>query len=535
MTALIDIKNLSMEFKGKKVLKDINLTIEEGECIGILGRSGAGKTVLMHLLRGIKEHETSSGEVIYHIAYCENCAHAEPPSKVGTPCPKCGTELTPMDADFVSLDKYSPLRRSIATRIAIMLQRTFALYGDERVITNVINALIEINYPATEAVDRAADLIDQVNLSHRMMHVARELSGGEKQRVVLARQLAKEPMVLLADEPTGTLDRRTAEAVHESIIAAKEDYGMTLAITSHWSGVIEELADRAILLEDGEIVEQGDPKKVVERFMSTVGTVGSYTAEIGEPIIKVHDLKKTYISVDRGVVRAVDNISFEVSEGEIFGLVGVSGAGKTTASKILNGSVNATAGDVEVRIGDDWIDLTDRGAERAGRAVKHIGLLHQEYSLYPHRNVLDNLTESIGLELPGELGERKSILVLKTAGFTEDRAREVLEKMPDELSVGEAHRVAMAQVLIKEPRIIILDEPTGTMDPVTRVDVTKSILEAREELGETFIIVSHDMDFVVDVCDRAALMRDGKVIEIGDVDTVIAKLDEGEREEMYKS
>jgi len=81
MTALIDIKNLTMEFKGKKVLKNINLTIEEGECIGILGRSGAGKTVLMHLLRGIKEHETSSGEVIYHIAYCANCAHAEPPSK----------------------------------------------------------------------------------------------------------------------------------------------------------------------------------------------------------------------------------------------------------------------------------------------------------------------------------------------------------------------------------------------------------------------------------------------------------------------
>jgi len=534
MTALIDIKNLNMEFKGKKVLKNINLTIEEGECIGILGRSAAGKTVLMHLLRGIKEHETSSGEVIYHVAYCEECAYVEPPSKVGTPCPKCGTKLTPMDADFVSLDKYSPLRRSIASRIAIMLQRTFALYGDERVITNVINALIEIGHPATDAIDTAADLIEQVNLSHRMMHVARELSGGEKQRVVLARQLAKAPMVLLADEPTGTLDKRTADAVHDSITHAKDEYGMTLAITSHWSGVIEELADRAILLEEGEIIKQGDPKEVVERFMSMVGTVGSFNAEIGEPIIKVKDMKKTYISVDRGVVRAVDNVSFEVHEGEIFGLVGVSGAGKTTASKILNGSVNATAGNIDIRIGDDWIDLNERGAELAGRAVKHIGLLHQEYSLYPHRNVLDNLTESIGLELPGELGERKAIMVLKTAGFTEERAREVLDKMPDELSVGESHRVALAQVLIKEPRIIILDEPTGTMDPVTRVDVTKSILEAREELGETFIIVSHDMDFVEDVCDRAALMRNGKMIALGDVTTVVAKLDEGERGEMYE-
>lgn len=535
MTALIDIKNLSMEFKGKEVLKNINLTIEEGECIGILGRSGAGKTVLMHLLRGIKEHETSSGEVIYHVAYCDNCAHVEPPGKVGTPCPMCGTELTPMDADFVSLDKYSPIRRSIANRIAIMLQRTFALYGDERVITNVINALVEIGHPATDAVGLAADLIDQVNLSHRMMHVARELSGGEKQRVVLARQLAKAPMVLLADEPTGTLDRITAEAVHDSIMRAKNDYGMTMAITSHWSGVIEELADRAILLCEGEITEEGDPKTVVERFMEMVGTVDAYEAEIGEPLIRINNLKKTYLSIDRGIVRAVDDVSFDVHEGEIFGIVGVSGAGKTTVSRIIDGLVDPTSGEVGIRIGDQWIDLTERGADRAGRALKHVGLLHQEYTLYPHRNVLDNLTESIGLEMPHELGERKAIIVLKTAGFTEEKAREILERMPDELSVGEAHRVAMAQVLIKEPRIIILDEPTGTMDPVTRVDVTKSILEAREELGETFLIVSHDMDFVEDVCDRAALMRDGKIVEIGDVNAVVTRLDEDERDEMYNS
>jgi len=120
-----------------------------------------------------------------------------------------------------------------------------------------------------------------------------------------------------------------------------------------------------------------------------------------------------------------------------------------------------TSGSIDVRIGDEWIDLTQLGAEKKGRATKYIGVLHQEYSLYPHRNIIDNLTESIGLDLPFELGERKAIHTLRNAGFTEKKAKEILVKMPDELSEGERHRVAMAQVLIKEPRILVFDEPTG--------------------------------------------------------------------------
>ena len=111
-----------------------------------------------------------------------------------------------------------------------------------------------------------------------------------------------------------------------------------------------------------------------------------------------------------------------------------------------------------------------------------------------------------------------------TSGFTEKKAREILTKMPDELSEGERHRVAMAQVLIKEPRILVFDEPTGTMDPVTKIEVSKSILNARKKMGETFVIVSHDMDFVAEVCDRTALMRLGKIVDIGETDDVLSKL-----------
>ncbi len=532
MTLFIEIKDLRVGFDGVDVLKNINLEINEGEIVGILGKSSAGKSILMHVLRGVEAFEDVSGSVIYHLSRCSKCGFIDLPSKAGSACPRCKSSFEKFEADFVKLDIHDPVRRDITRRIAIMLQRTFALYGDERVIVNVMNALQEIGELGPTAINRAADLLDQVNLSNRMMHIARELSGGEKQRVVLARQLVKNPIILLADEPTGTLDPKTAEIVHETILNATRNFKMSLVITSHWPRVIEELSNRALWLDDGEIVMIGDPHEVAAAFMKEVGEVEEQEkVEVGKPVIRARELKMTYFSLDRGIVRAVNDISFDVNESEIFGLIGVSGAGKTTTSKILSGLLVPTSGTIEVRIGDEWIDLKQLGPDKKGRATKYIGILHQEYSLYPHRNVIDNLTESIGLDLPMELGERKAIQTLMTAGFTEKKANEILTKMPDELSEGERHRVAMAQVLIKEPRILVFDEPTGTMDPVTKIEVSKSILHARKELGETFIIVSHDMDFVAQVCDRAALMRLGKIVDIGDTDSVLSKLSEKEREE----
>ena len=533
LAPFIEIRDLTVRFGEVEALRKINLVIEEGESVGFLGRSGSGKSVLMHVLRGVETFPDITGSVIYHVARCKSCRHVEPPSHVGQKC-RCGGILEHIDADFVTLDTNDPLRRDIVRRVAIMLQRTFALYGDERVIVNVMRAVEDSGEAIT--IYRAADLLDEVNLSHRMMHVARELSGGEKQRVVLARQLAKSPMLLLADEPTGTLDPSTAEVVHESIKRAVKDFKMTLIITSHWEDVMIDLTDRAVLLDQGEIKCLGDPKEVAAQFLSMAGELGKREAvEVGEPIIRVNDLSKRYISIDRGVVKAVDGVSFDVKEGEIFGLVGISGGGKTTLSKIISGIITSTSGNALVRVGDEWVDMNILGSNGRGRATKYIGILHQEYTLYPSRTVIDNLTESIGLALPFELAERKAIHTLTTVGFTDEQAEAVLNKMPDELSEGERHRIAMAQVLIKEPSIVILDEPTGTMDPITKIEVTKSILNARAELGETFVIVSHDMDFVKNVCDRALLMRNGKAIFTGLPEEVMAKITEEEEKELLGS
>ena len=534
MKPLVTVENLCMDFDGKRVLDNISFTIAEGEILGIIGRSGAGKTVLMHLMRGVEQPPTS-GSIIYHVAACDSCEDIDVSSAAGNACPHCKGKMSAVDVDLWD-EKNSALKRRVMRSTAIMFQRTFALYGNDRVIENILHALDDIDYPQEKAIGRAADLVDQVRLSHRMMHIARDLSGGEKQRVVLARQLAKEPFLLFADEPTGTLDPQTAHLVHSMLTEAAEQNKMGMIVTSHFPQVIEDVADRALLLEEGRIVKLGSPTEVIHKFMEGLGESEEYQVpELGTTILTARDVYKRYISVDRGVIRAVNGVSFDVSSKEIFGIIGKSGAGKTTLSRIISGIIEPTSGEMNIRIGDDLVDMTKPGIEFRGRAKGYIGLLHQEYDLYPHRTVLDNLTDAIGLEFPKELAMRKAILTLNMAGFTEGKSREILDRYPGQLSEGERHRVALAQVLIREPRLVILDEPTGTMDPLTKIDVKHSILNARDEMDETFVVVSHDMDFVKDICDRLALMRGGKIIMIGKTDEVLASLTEDEREIMGKA
>ena len=230
---------------------------------------------------------------------------------------------------------------------------------------------------------------------------------------------------------------------------------------------------------------EGKPSEVASKFMEGYHFEKKEVATIGGPIIRLTAAEKHYFSVVRGVVKAVDGVTFDVGEREVFGIIGVSGAGKTTTSRMIAGQTPATGGTVEVRIGDEWVDMSKEGVAGKGRATPYIGILHQEYTLYPFDTVLQNLSTCIGIDMPAELARMKAIQVLISVGFEKKDVSRVLDSYPDTLSVGECQRIAFAQVLIKEPRIIILDEPTGTMDPITKAIIAKSVLRARETLGET--------------------------------------------------
>lgn len=515
----IIVKNLFKEFeRGEPAYQDVSFVIKEGKSFGILGKSGSGKSALMHALRGTPEYRPTKGEVIYRISVCsnQNCMHVNYPSLAGDNCPSCGAKLDLAEVNFwEEAEKSSSVFRGLYNRISIMLQRTFALFGELPVLENIKDALERANVPEKRRDGKAATLLTKVKMGHRALHIARDLSGGEKQRVVFAMALAKDPLVFLADEPTGTLDVLTSTAIHKVMNDAVKKDRLTLIVTSHWPHAVEELTDEAILLEEGKIVLHDTSDIVAKEFMSKVEMVVSEDRKFENKLISIKDCIKWYYTFDRGIIRAVDGVDLDVYENEIFGLVGLSGSGKTSLAHMMAGLKTITKGKIFIRVGDDWVDMSIPGPGERGRATRYMGVLHQEYALYPHRTILENLTGAIEYAIPEELKTNKAYDALKAVNFTNAEIENILYKFPDEVSEGERHRVAIARILIKEPRICFLDEGTGTADPLTRMEIVRSIFTSRDQLNQTYVIISHDIDFVLAACDRAALMKDGKIMKLG--------------------
>ena len=251
---LLEVENVSIVFDNKKILDNISFKVKEGESLGLLGKSGSGKSVLINILRGTKEYRPTEGKVYYNVSYCPKCMKVDFPSKKGTPCKKCNEEMILKKVDFwEDTALFNPIRK----RTAIMLQRTFSLYGEKTVMENMQDAFSGSETPKSMIIPKIIELLQKVNMVQRMTHIARDLSGGEKQRIVLARQLAINPMLLLADEPTGTLDPLTASTVHNVLLDAVKN-GMSLMVTSHWPEAIELLTQRAVWLDAGKVALKGD-------------------------------------------------------------------------------------------------------------------------------------------------------------------------------------------------------------------------------------------------------------------------------------
>ncbi|KPV61798.1 MAG: putative ABC transporter ATP-binding protein [Candidatus Bathyarchaeota archaeon BA2] len=528
---------MTKEFvRGLPIIKNISFTIREGGTFGLLGKSGHGKSIIMQSIRGILEYEPTYGQIIFRLSYCPNCHWVEYPSKKEEPCPKCSTTMEFREVDYwEELKKQTRLSLTLHDRIAIMPQRGFSLYSEFPAIENVRRILISVGYPEGEIDMRAAELISHVKLDHRLLHLGRDLSGGEKQRVIFSMCLARNPLLFLADEPTGTLDPITSEVVHEVIREAVNRDHITLVITSHWPEAIKALSEEAALLENGELTVMGKSEDVYNAFMEKVEKVQVERYRGTNPIMECEGVKKWYYTFDRGLVKAVDGVDLKIYEGEIFGIVGLSGSGKTTLAHMMMGIKPTTTGKILVKRGEEWFDMSIPGPDERGMIASKMDILHQEYTLHAGRIILENLVGAVEEPLPEEQKTKKAYEVLRGVNFTDKEIEYLLYKYPDQISEGERHRVCIARSLMKEPKIVLLDEPTGTADPITRVEIARSIRNARDALGQTYLIISHDIDFIRIACDRAAYMRNGKIETIGDPEDVVNIMVETEKKALIST
>ena len=554
---MIEVKNLSKTFtieNGEKVeaLKDINLEVEDGEILGIIGISGSGKSTLLRILRGVESFD--EGEII-------------------------------LDDIDVKSDSNPYYFTKLKKATAIHLQRSFGLWG-ETSLQNVIRklsgskygdeSLQDYNDAQAEFKDQAFDILKVVGLDHKADHFAPVLSGGEKQRLIMARQLAKKPKVLLLDEPATMSCPKTKQEILDAIKNINKEFGVTVILVSHLPEVHKYLADRVILMENGRIIDEGTAKKITSEFITDMEPLEPLAGpeNIGKPIIKVQDIYKKFVLLNGGNTLNIENVNFDVKKGEIVSLIGPSGAGKTVLLRIIAGFDFPDSGNVSFKLGDKWIDMQDIGFDRM-EVRRKMGFMHQEFSLIHHAKVKDQIASRLGVKnetmlhetrkKAEELGisdkildvlyqltdlpESEAKMLLEKIGLSSDILETLFPKFPDtevrkyaepvfkaldlpmeildrksyELSGGQKVRATLALVLTSNPEILILDEPFGDLDPITLRMISNSLKRINKEFDTTILMVSHHMDFVKEVTTKVILMDDGKITDDGDPQKVSNK------------
>ncbi len=538
-------KDYNVVDERKRVLEDISFTAHDGEILGITGKSGSGKSTLLRILRGVESFDEGVIELD-------------------------GKKFFP-DSDKDDM-------KDLVRNTAIHLQRNFGLWNGPA-IENIIRrinsrkegheGLPEIDSPFyDEMYEEAMEYLKLVGLQQKALHATSALSGGEKQRLILARQLAAKPKMLLLDEPVTMTGPGTKQEVLDVIKKVNKELNIPIIVVSHLPELHMYIADRLIYLEDGHIIEEGNTETVLKHFLKDMQPQVEITS-LGkkEAIIKVKDINKRLALIRVGEVLNFRDLSLDIYRGEIVSLIGQSGAGKTTLLKMIEGLTSPSSGEILYLHDGEWMDITHFNSRRM-ELRKKISIMHQEFTLSPHSTVGQQIGFRMRIKGPGSLEyAREKAKELKVSeeildmlytlpDLTEeekdkimtqmqitpeiyaklfpkvtfedvkeeatkifealDLHPDVLYKTPYQISGGEHVRAYIALALTTHPEILMLDEPFGDLDPVTLRDVTNALKKVNREFGTTIIIVSHHMDFVKEVSHRAVLIDEAKVIMEGE-------------------
>ncbi len=521
---IVSVRDLSVEFRLRDAVvhavKNISFDLSPGRTLGLVGESGSGKSVTARALMQL----------------------VDPPGHI------VGGSMMLGDKDIAKLGRRGPAIREVrGAEIGMIFQEPMSSLSPVHTIgSQIIEALrLHLKLDKQAARERAIELLQQVEIADAARNIDRytfEFSGGMRQRVMIAMALACNPRVLIADEPTTALDVTTQAEVLDLIRRIQRERGMAMLLITHDMGVVAEVADDVAVMYRGEIVETGPVDQVfhqathhyTQRLLGAVLKLeGAAEQKVGpvagaHPILSVNGLGKTYAvgagafgGRARSTLRAVDDVSFELSAGESLGIVGESGSGKTTLGRLIMRAVEATEG--TLTFSPDGAEPMDvRLLDRAGlrRFYRQVRFVFQDpfSSLNPRMSVREIVGEPLrvnrlksGRALTTRVGE-----LLELVGLDPD----VMERYPHAFSGGQRQRIGIARALALDPKILIADEPTSALDVSIRSQILDLLLDLQGRLGLSFILISHDIGVIRYFCDRVAVMRQGRIVELGDAQTV---------------
>ncbi|MCY1321685.1 Glutathione import ATP-binding protein GsiA [compost metagenome] len=493
----------------RRAVHDVSFGINPGEVVALVGESGSGKTTTAQSIIGLL---AANGRVERGSIKLNGTDIARWTDRQLETVRGARISLVPQDPG----NSLNPVKT-----IGAQVGEIFRIHGALR---------------PDEIDDRVISLLARVGLSEpalRARQYPHELSGGMRQRVLIAIAIALKPQLIIADEPTSALDVTVQKRILDLIDELRAEYGTAVLLVTHDLGVAADRADRIVVLKDGRIQEQGvasvvlaAPRSPYTRqllaaapsFASLVSRPGASSAASGvhDDIVVVDGLVREFAGEGKSRFRAVDDLSFRVRRGSTHAIVGESGSGKTTTIRSIVGFDKPTAGRIEI----DGTDLSRLTGEDLRQFRRKIQLVYQNPygSLDPRQSILQIVAEPLlnFSRLKRSDREEKARAILSRVGLPED----AFSRRPHALSGGQRQRVAIARALVLDPQVLVLDEAVSALDVSVQARILALLQELQSDLGLTYVFVSHDLAVVRQIADTVSVLRDGRLVDGGVVSEV---------------
>lgn len=557
-TPLLKVENLEVSFalqKGSvKAVNGVSFSINAGEVVAIVGESGSGKSVIAQSILRILPRNANIDAGSIHFNDPENDADA--------------VNLTSLD----SKDEY--LYEMRGGRISMVFQEPMTALSPLHTIGNQVEEALVLHHAKTAKEARADTeeilrLVGFPNPSLGYEMYPFELSGGLRQRAVIAMALICNPAMVIADEPTTALDVTVQAQILGLMKELQKKFNTAILMITHDLGVVANMADKVVVIYHGEIMEAGDVEEIFRRpqhpyLKALMAAIPHFEMKEGErlislrddgedkstetihklagkfrakglpastgPHLRVENLSKEFTpnkgswfgSGEDNKIVAVDNVSFEINQGECLGLVGESGSGKTTVAKLIMRALETTSGKITLNSSDGMRNVVDMRGDELMRFRRKVQMIFQDpySSLNPRMTIQNILAEPFTIHgLDKGNGNQDDILdLLKLVGLEPH----CLNRYPHSFSGGQRQRIGIARALALHPELMVCDEPVSALDVSVQAQILNLLNDLRKELGLTSLFISHNLAVVNYVADRIAVMCQGKLVEIATKEQLFA-------------